>query len=426
MSLQKDETSSSLSKIFDPTIYSMQPLQPNANASSNNSDGDNRGNSSEESSLIQDDATKYRYSGIESCDDQGNILSRKTSTASECTTMSDYTPENTITSNSTTSSPPTISVVPNYVGGEPVTANNDSNVSNAIEQMNQQQTQQPQSMTTSFESTPSGDATINATTAVPTKDVEAAPPSDRVRKISRFVVSPAILTVTNEKLNPMAPTEEVPTPPPQNQTSITANTQHQFIQQQAMQQIAQQQQQMQSQPMFESHRNVVELSTTQASNILAANPQLSGKIAEFMSTVQAENGTAPFTNPTELLTQSHTAKEFIQQQLKKPLGPDHINTLEQLKIELENITHGHMAFNPNQISPEMVMHQQMQQDMQPMIDVGGGQMINVNEYYRQQQQQQIQQQQQQQRLQSIPNEQYTDQNTRNLSQQNSLENAPDQ
>lgn len=39
-------------------------------------------------------------------------LSRKTSTASECTTMSDYTPENTISS-STTSSPPTISMFQN-------------------------------------------------------------------------------------------------------------------------------------------------------------------------------------------------------------------------------------------------------------------------------------------------------------------------
>lgn len=39
----------------------------------------------------------------------GQESSRKTSTASECTTMSDYTPENTISS-STNSSPPTISV----------------------------------------------------------------------------------------------------------------------------------------------------------------------------------------------------------------------------------------------------------------------------------------------------------------------------
>lgn len=41
----------------------------------------------------------------------GQKLSRKTSTASECTTMSDYTPENTITS-SMTSSPPIISMCP--------------------------------------------------------------------------------------------------------------------------------------------------------------------------------------------------------------------------------------------------------------------------------------------------------------------------
>lgn len=52
----------------------------------------------------------------------GQGLSRKTSTASECTTMSDYTPENTITS-SMTSSPPIVSLCPSdsQTPDEPVT-----------------------------------------------------------------------------------------------------------------------------------------------------------------------------------------------------------------------------------------------------------------------------------------------------------------
>lgn len=76
--------------------------------------------------------------------------------------------------------------------------------------------------------------------------------------------------------------------------------------------------------------------------ILNVPTQLSGKIAEFIAVVQPEG--APFINPTDIISQTNAmeAKEFIQQQLKKPLGPDHINTLEQLKIELENITHVHM------------------------------------------------------------------------------------
>lgn len=103
------------------------------------------------------------------------------------------------------------------------------------------------------------------------------------------------------------------------------------------------------------------------SNVLNVPIQISGKIAEFISAVNPEG--APFINPTDNISQTNAleAKEFIQQQLKKPLGPDHINTLEQLKIELENITHVHMmtkflAENEGnatvQLSPDMAMGQQ--------------------------------------------------------------------
>lgn len=117
LALQKDETSSSLSKIFDPTIYSMQPLQTTtANSVPNDVDTENAAsvNSSEESSVSlvhgTDDGLK-QSKVIDLGDDHTHfVISRKTSTASECTTMSDYTPENTITSNST-SSPPTISMM---------------------------------------------------------------------------------------------------------------------------------------------------------------------------------------------------------------------------------------------------------------------------------------------------------------------------
>lgn len=91
-------------------------------------------------------------------------------------------------------------------------------------------------------------------------------------------------------------------------------------------------------------------------------PQLSGRIAEFISAVNSDG--AALINTTEMLAQSNTMdpKEFLQQQLKKPLGPDHINTLEQLKIELENITHAHMintilVDNDTQFPADMLVNQ---------------------------------------------------------------------
>lgn len=91
-------------------------------------------------------------------------------------------------------------------------------------------------------------------------------------------------------------------------------------------------------------------------------PQLSGRIAEFISAVNSDG--AALINTTEMLAQSNTMdpKEFLQQQLKKPLGPDHINTLEQLKIELENITHAHMintilVDNDSQFPADMLVNQ---------------------------------------------------------------------
>lgn len=371
----------------------MQPLQMTAaNVASSDAEAENAacGNSSEESvSLVHvtEDGTKQNRI-IDFGDEHTHfVISRKTSTASECTTMSDYTPENTITSNST-SSPPTISM---------------------MQQQHQQQhmpirpealmpTEQHVDNTTEIEqSTPTENEPnlIDTTTSV-TKDVEAASPTNKgevgnqpVRKISRFLVSPAILTVTNEKLSSPqgTPTDEktidqhpfgVSTPTLQPPPAITHE---QLMAQQMVMEI-------------ERQRLGENVNLINASEILSVNPQLSGKIAEFMSSVQAENG-APFINPAEILTQTHTAKEFIQQQLKKPLGPDHINTLEQLKIELEHITHGHMAFNManvTQLSPEMGLQQQFDQQAQQLEH----QKLEYQQLEQQQQQleQQIQQQQQ--------------------------------
>lgn len=373
----------------------MQPLQTTAlNAANSDVEGENVAsvNSSEESvSLVQ--CTDDGPPKISDLGDEHThfVISRKTSTASECTTMSDYTPENTITSNSTLS-PPTISMMqqqqmqqqhlpirPETIALIPVEQGVDGGATD-IDQ-----------------STPTGvESNLIVNTTSVTKDVEAASPTNKssvgsqpVRKISRFLVSPAILTVTNEKLSSpqMTPTEEktieqypliMSTPASQPPLAMTHE---QMMAQQMVMEI-------------ERQRLGENINIMNASEILSVNPQLSGKIAEFMSSVQAENG-APFINPAEILTQTHTAKEFIQQQLKKPLGPDHINTLEQLKIELEHITHGHMAFNManvTQLSPEIVLQQQIDQQSQQLEH----QQLEYRqlEQHQQQLEQQLQQQQQ--------------------------------
>lgn len=225
--------------------------------------------------------------------------------------------------------------------------------------------------------------------AEPQKDLEAASPTkvQPVRKISRFLVSPAILTVANEKSVQSTCVEgPLKSPPPTmgqpNLTNMVTGDVHSSHNQQIQQsiphddQLRTQQQQHQQQLQISTDMNqqtVIDLSkqmintnsTEQpymnASNVLNVPTQLSGKIAEFIEAVQPEG--APFINPTDIISQSNAmeTKEFIQQQLKKPLGPDHINTLEQLKIELENITHVHMMTkflsendgSSSQLSPDM-------------------------------------------------------------------------
>lgn len=119
--------------MFDPTIYSMQPLQVNStNNNNNNNNNTNTSNNNNINNNVAGDTEKVNLDDVSAkngiatasdsiTDDQSSIgqqLSRKTSTASECTTMSDYTPENTISS-STTSSPPTISMFQNALPIDP-------------------------------------------------------------------------------------------------------------------------------------------------------------------------------------------------------------------------------------------------------------------------------------------------------------------
>lgn len=254
--------------------------------------------------------------------------------------------------------------------------------------------------------------------AEPIKDLEAASPTKAqpVRKISRFLVSPAILTVTNEKNIQVSHVDETVTsqvnqpPPPTPPVDVVQTEVSQVLAPvcppvdadpvQIEHSQSQSQSQSYSYPFQQTYghidinqtaidfvKHVVDANLGEeianASEILTVHPHLTGKIAEFISAVNPDG--AQFMNTTEMLSQSNAidAKEFIQQQLlKKPLGPDHINTLEQLKIELENITHVHMmnkylaetedssatVTSAGQLSPEMTMNQQMLEGIKILLN----------------------------------------------------------
>lgn len=219
----------------------------------------------------------------------------------------------------------------------------------------------------------------------PIKDIETVSPTkvQPVRKISRFLVSPVICTITNEKTVQPLQEEAIASPALPEQPSMNMG----MIPKADELEL----QHVHNDPNQQPFPNAIDINQTainfvkqvvdenlgneiaSASAILSIHPHLSGKIAEFISAVNPDG--TQFINPTEILSQSNAmeAKEYIQQQLKKPLGPDHINTLEQLKIELENITHVHMLnkyladaddssnsfMGMGQLSPDMTFNQQM-------------------------------------------------------------------
>lgn len=346
----------------------MQPLQPNAQ-SSVDADSHQRDNSSEESSLIQDDFGRQRASGADSIDDQSNMLSRKTSTASECTTVSDYTPENTVTSNFNAASPPTASMMQNALIDSAA-------ASEAAFQVHGEGQPAMSSLEgDNFAAQPASSGQVNVPAL---KDVEAAPPNDRPpqeRKISRFRVSPATITVTNEKPNTLSTDENPLAAAGSALNAALAMAQPVQVQMPAGNFIIQQQGAAGEQVMHHipANFNAAQI-IANAPAVLAANPQLN------------------------------------------------MNSLAQLKIGLENITHGHMIFssNANQISPEMMMQQQMEHIPAGFVDANG-QIAIAKEYYQQQLAQQ------QNAMAPIPLDgQHVDHTGRILSQQSSTETMQEQ
>lgn len=207
------------------------------------------------------------------------------------------------------------------------------------------------------------------------KDLEAAsaPKVQPVRKISRFLVSPAILTVANERVaqNVARVDDPVTTSEPDNAPNEPYDLEQQLDQVQQTDQMYNavnlEQRQMTAQNYIQPDlsryvedarrhkefrcKSLSHCGNSAAHQLLSSLVTfstaityrfVSGRIAELISAVNSDG--RGLINTDEMLAQSNIIdpKEFLQQQLKKTIGPDHINSLEQLKIELENITHAHM------------------------------------------------------------------------------------
>lgn len=376
--------------MFDPTIYSLQPLQVSNNVmdsgekknqatSDQDTNSDEYNTSSEQNAddkveLKQDTDDSSKQQHTDSTDEHTvSTLSRKTSTASDVySSMSDYTPENTVTS-STTSSPPTVSILQNILPHDepsdsvqvdsvttsqtvsPVNVQNPTDTGITNEQSpsagpaSLNANEVPANTNTEQSSDPSGASepseSINQQMAQVDsllKDAEALGEADKIikpqpiRKISRFLVSPAILSVDAASLpkiqsgnnsvlieaiepsSPFTPSELTLSLAAVNETETlstvlppghpVANAQNQPMT------IEQQVQYIGSSLANQSVLNYV------------VDPNGEGISVYDPNNANLQN------NPVATTPQN-----------PKPLGPEHINTLEQLKIGLENITHAHVT-----------------------------------------------------------------------------------
>ncbi|XP_037925514.1 serine-rich adhesin for platelets-like isoform X3 [Hermetia illucens] len=446
----RDETSS-ISRMFDPTIYCLEPLAlPSGVALSKQFIKDQLGNSTTSSSSSSstttstttpsktgsiDDHTKINYediysidhlqmgesgivadsithrtatpppttinpplltssvgdrgSGSEICMDSGSV-SRKTSTASEYTSLSsDYTPENT-----TSSSPSTIGEMSKKLVGSDQTVKSailasDPSVLRAVPQQQSQQ-QQAQQMTDSVvitmpstapddvnakpgsEPTPKGQAGETTAASTESNDTTTATGNavkpKAVRKISRFLVSPVMAGLEQpgqdkvvQQPQPIQQQPQQETPklfdpnqpiPPTSQpnliipidepASLLPSVTPAIDSCDSMPHTSQLQQQA-----FHVQSGLTEATMMSQQQQLPTMLPASGPMP---MTAGPQVATPPAVHPSAAIppqlsnVPSIPAQSVVGEQghTAKPVGPEHINTLEQLKIGLENITHAHV------------------------------------------------------------------------------------
>ncbi|KAJ6641924.1 Glutamine-rich protein 2, partial [Pseudolycoriella hygida] len=331
----RDEMST-LTQMFDPTIYSLQPLvtpvtvpsqtSSTTSVASNAQHSDHDPSPSSEghsySSSLKDivvvgDAEQQKPIQSDGNYEELDTISRKTSTTSEYTSLSDYTPENTVTRESSV----TTSTLRNDITADECNENCDalttgqfvrSDDSCVIEMTDRTASKAQETVPPPFNEN------------VRSPDLEV-PPTQRARKISRFLVTPSVVSVDNE-----------------SERNID-EAQHEVLKSETVYdgQLQQQQQSYNEDGTMVNVQPIAQFDPSQQQMILSQNNQqpVLGYSGDMIDANQM----------TDLRNQ--TIEQFNAAVSNKPLGPESINTLEQLKIGLENITHAHVQTKPKDAQP---------------------------------------------------------------------------
>ncbi len=334
-----------MTKMFDPTIYSLQPLvttpvtipsQTSTTSSSSDtqqiigdhdpspsSDG-HSGSSSLKDIVVVGDAEQQK--GMRDYQTDGNYeeldtVSRKTSTTSEYTSLSDYTPENTVTRESSVT---TSTLRNDFAADECIESSDAVSAGDCVRNDDSCVIEMSEKVASGVQETVSPQFTEN----VQSPDVEAPPPPvQRARKISRFLVTPSVVSIDcdNERNIDELLHEQ------QTKSEVIYNGQLNAIPQQlynedgtivTVQQVAQ----------FDaSQQQMVFGQTNQQPGLGFSGDMIDANLMNDL--------------------RNQTIEQYNAAMPNKPLGPESINTLEQLKIGLENITHAHVQTKAKDAQP---------------------------------------------------------------------------
>ncbi|KAG4079903.1 hypothetical protein HA402_015034 [Bradysia odoriphaga] len=329
----------SMTKMFDPTIYSLQPLVttpvtiPSQAASttsasssdtqqnisdhdpSPSSDGHSGSSSLKDIVVLGEDQKGMRDYQTDGNSEELDTISRKTSTASEYTSLSDYTPENTVTRESSV----TTSTLRNDFADECIErsdALSTGEFNRTDESCVIQMTDKPASGEQDTAST-----LVNENVRSPDADVPPAQ-MQRARKISRFLVTPSVVSIDCDNIDELQHEQQ---PKPEALFDGQPNIIHQQLYNEDGTVVNIQQFDASQQQMIYSQNNQQQPGLGHSSDMIDAN--LMNDLRN--QTIEQYNATMP----------------------NKPLGPESINTLEQLKIGLENITHAHVQTKSKDSQP---------------------------------------------------------------------------
>lgn len=329
-----------MTKMFDPTIYSLQPLvtpvtipsqtTPTTTSSvsstdiqqnisdhdpSPSSDG-HSGSSSLKDIVVVGDGEQQKNMREYQTDgnyEELDTVSRKTSTTSEYTSLSDYTPENTVTRESSV----TTSTLRNDFAADECIEGTDvlqigecaRNDDSCVIEMTERLVSGVQEITS---------PPINENVRSPDAETPSVQ-QQRTRKISRFLVTPSVVSIDCE-----------------NERNI-----EEF----------QQEQQTISESAYDSQFNTIQQQLYNEDGTLATVQQVAQFEASQQQIIYSQNNQQPSLSGD--MIDANLINDLRNQSIEqfnampnKPLGPESINTLEQLKIGLENITHAHVQTKP--------------------------------------------------------------------------------